>query len=544
MVRLAVLAASAALTAAPVVVVAQQIFDVWSTTWDRSSLFAYENLSPNPINFVSPGSTGAADITIDDTSVLQSMVGYGATLTDSSAQLLSTLKSQNSGNYNSILNTLFNPTDSSTGTAGLSYLRVPLGASDFSSSAYSFDDVSGDTSLNNFNIDNAPSYLFSVIKDIQTVNPYLKIHLLPWSPPGWMKDSGTMKGGSFISSYSSVYANYLLKALQGFKNKGITAYAIGIQNEPENSDTTYPTCLITADQEAQIGAALRSLMNSNGFSSTRIIGYDHNWIDAAAYPVTLMNDASSAFAGVAFHCYLGSVGQQDSFHNAYPNKEIYFTECSGQYGTDWWSDIKWYMDTIFIGAAEHYASSGLLWALALDGNGNPKLPGTDSCSTPCRPVVTINNDGSYSYNQEFYVLAQASKAILPKDTNGPFGKRIGVSLSGGSAWALRVTAYVTARTNSADWLRYSLVVLNWDDTTNGSWDPTPVTATIEFRGQQATYTFLVGVTTLTWYAANQGHSRREDGVKFTELFGNNSTFVPAQNEPEEEPKLFRFRRHV
>ena len=54
----------------------------------------------------------------------------------------------------------------------------------------------------------------------------------------------------------------------------------------------------------------------------------------------------------------------------------------------------------FVGAAEHYASSGLMWTLALDGNGNPKLPGTDSCSTPCRPVVTINSDGSYSYNQE------------------------------------------------------------------------------------------------------------------------------------------------
>ena len=60
------------------------------------------------------------------------------------------------------------------------------------------------------------------------------------------------------------------------------------QNEPENSDSTYPTCLINPQQEAQIGTTLRSLMNSNGFSNTRIIGYDHNWVDAAAYPVTLV----------------------------------------------------------------------------------------------------------------------------------------------------------------------------------------------------------------------------------------------------------------
>ena len=31
-------------------------------------------------------------------------------------------------------------------------------------------------------------------------------------------------------------------------------------------------------------------MNSNGFSSTKIIGYEHNWSDAANYPVQLVRD--------------------------------------------------------------------------------------------------------------------------------------------------------------------------------------------------------------------------------------------------------------
>jgi hypothetical protein len=48
-------------------------------------------------------------------------------------------------------------------------------------------------------------------------------------------------------------------------------------------------------------------------------------------------------------------------------------------------------------------------------------------------------------------MAQASKAIVPKDAGGPTGKRIAVSVQGGSSWALRVGAYVTARKNSADW---------------------------------------------------------------------------------------------
>ena len=53
-----------------------------------------------------------------------------------------------------------------------------------------------------------------------------------------------------------------------------------------------------------------------------------------------MQQAYNAFAGVSFHCYGGNVAQQDNFHNIYPEKEIYFTECAGTIGSDWWSDIK------------------------------------------------------------------------------------------------------------------------------------------------------------------------------------------------------------
>jgi len=68
-------------------------------------------------------------------------------------------------------------------------------------------------------------------------------------------------------------------------------------------------------------------------------------------------------------------------------------------------------------------------------------------------------------------------------------------------WALRVNAFVTERTTSTDWKRYSLVVLNWADTTSGAWNPQPVKTSINFKGKQAFWTFPVGVTTIWWYAA-------------------------------------------
>jgi len=101
-----------------------------------------------------------------------------------------------------------------------------------------------------------------------------------------------------------------------------------------------------------------------------------------------------------------------------------------------------------------------MWNLALDGSGLPILPGTDSCVGGCRGVVQINSGGSWSVNQEFYAMAQASKAILPRDIGGPWGQRIGVSVGGSLDGALMVGAYKTGRVLSSDWNRYSIVVLN------------------------------------------------------------------------------------
>lgn len=81
----------------------------WQTTWDRNMLFTYFQPTPDPINFVTPGTIGSADIVIDDSSVYQTVYGFGASLSklggcfsgpsvndvvlaDSSAELLNNLK--------------------------------------------------------------------------------------------------------------------------------------------------------------------------------------------------------------------------------------------------------------------------------------------------------------------------------------------------------------------------------------------------------------------------------------------------------------------
>ena len=123
-------------------------------------------------------------------------------------------------------------------------------------------------------------------------------------------------GVTVFTSYSDAQverpsvANYLLRCIQGMNGMGFVPYAISLQNEPQNSRNDYPTMLLPVSQEAAVGVALRRLLNNNSLSNVKIIGYDHNWNNAATYPVQLMQQAGSAFTGAAFHCYEGSVSQQ------------------------------------------------------------------------------------------------------------------------------------------------------------------------------------------------------------------------------------------
>lgn len=73
-------------------IVSQQIYDVFNTTWDRKALFTYTNYGSNPINFASGVPAGDAVINISPGTVYQTMDGFGATLTDSSAELMANMK--------------------------------------------------------------------------------------------------------------------------------------------------------------------------------------------------------------------------------------------------------------------------------------------------------------------------------------------------------------------------------------------------------------------------------------------------------------------
>jgi glucosylceramidase len=378
---------------------AQQV-TVVETDGDQSKL-----LQSQPALTFSAGQ-GANAITVDSTTTFQTMDGFGAALTDSSAWLIA--NQLNASQQAAFMQQLFDP----HAGIGLSFLRQPMGASDFSQSGnYSYDDMAAgqtDPQLTHFSVAHDQTYLIPLLKQALAINPMLKIIAEPWSPPAWMKTSGTMNGGKVNTAMFGPLASYFVKFVQAYNAAGIPIYAVAPQNEPENSNMSYPTALLSAPDEANFVANYLAPAFAGSGINTAIIGYEHNWNDTT-YPTTLLAGSAAPYLlGTAFHCYAGSVASQSTVEAAYLNKGIWFTECSGTVGSSFSGDLVWNTSNLLIGATRNWARSVLLWNLVLNRNSGPQNGGC----TNCRGVVTINGS-TITPNVEYYVLAHLAKYVMP-----------------------------------------------------------------------------------------------------------------------------------
>lgn len=187
-----------------------------------------------------------------------------------------------------------------------------------------------------------------------------------------------------------------------------------MQNEPLNPTPGYPSALVPASAQATfIGKYLGPALAQAGFGDTKILAYDHNW-DHPEYPQTVLADpdANRYVAGSAFHCYGGDVSGQTTVKAAYPDKDIWFTECSGTVGSSFSGDLAWNARNLLIGATRNWARSVILWNIALDQKSGPINGGCEHC----RGVVTIDTSTSpptITRNVEYYVLAHLGKFVLP-----------------------------------------------------------------------------------------------------------------------------------
>lgn len=379
--------------------------EVWVTLGDQSKMLVQE-----PSVRFSPDTTNGQEIVVNPDEVYQQIEGFGAAMTDSSATLL--MNSLDPGARERVMRSLFTTQENGI---GLSYVRIPMGASDFALKDYTYDDQptgSVDPDLNGFSVAYDEAYIIPALQQALKLNPQLRFMGSPWSAPAWMKASGTTHGGDLLPKYYQAFANYHLHFVQAYMAAGLPIDSITPQNEPMYSTDGYPTMSMSPKaQQTFVRDFLGPVFRQAGLS-TRILILDHNW-DLTNYPMAVLDDPAAAeyVDGVAFHCYGGDVANQSLVHNAHPEKGIWFTECSGgDWATNFGDNLSWNMRNLVIGNIRNWGKSVILWNLALDQNAGPQNGGCGNC----RGVVTINTtSGQVKYNEEYYVLGHVSKFVSP-----------------------------------------------------------------------------------------------------------------------------------
>lgn len=387
---------------------------VWLTRGDQMKLLNKEGDLP-----ITANTTGSWPVITVDTSITyQAVDGYGAALTGSSAYLINKKLSANQRQV--VLEKLFDP----QAGIGISYLRLTMGASDFSLSDFSYNDLPAgqtDFQLEQFSLSQDLNDVIPVLKQIVGIAPQINIMGSPWSPPAWMKTNGSMKGGRLRTDCYDVYARYFVRYIQAMKDQGIIITSVTPQNEPLYFTANYPCMEMQAAHQLTFIKDHLGPQFEAAAINTKIIVYDHNW-DVTDYAITILNDpvARNYVAGSAFHAYAGNVSAMSIVHNAHPDKELHFTEISGgAWATDFGGNLMWYMRHIFIGTANNWSRSSLMWNLALDENYGPQNNG---CSN-CRGVITISQaNGQVNYNEEYYAIGHFSKFVRPG------ARRIGLTL--------------------------------------------------------------------------------------------------------------------
>ena len=399
----------------PVVPVPTGDVAIYTTT---SSLT--RDLTRDAVNFSPKDNLAPTTITLNPAEQYQTMDGFGAAITGSTCYNLLLMKP---ADRHAFLTETFSDKDG----FGFSYIRISIGCSDFSLSEYTCCDTKG---IENFALQSEEKdYILPILKEILAINPSIKVIAAPWTCPKWMKvesltdrtplDSWT--NGQLNPDYYQDYATYFVKWIQAFKAEGIDIYAVTPQNEPLNRGNSASLYMEWEEQRDFVKTALGPQMKAAGLS-TKIYAFDHNYnydnIESQKnYPGKIYEDAAASqyLAGAAYHNYGGNREELLNIHQAYPEKELLFTETSiGTWnsGRDLSKRLMEDMEEVALGTINNWCKGVIVWNLMLDNDRGPNREG--GCQT-CYGAVDINNSDYKTIirNSHYYIIANLSSVVKP-----------------------------------------------------------------------------------------------------------------------------------
>ncbi len=340
-------------------------------------------------------------IVVDSGKKYQEILGFGAAFTDAACYTFNRL---DPAEREKLFHELFHPSE-----MGLSVCRTCMGASDYSTEVFSYDEGDPDPEMKRFSIAHDQPYVLPMLREARKANPDLFLFSSPWSPPGWMKAGGSMLGGSMRKRAFAPYAQYFLKFLQAYAAEGVPVQAVTVQNEVDtDQDGRMPACLWGQEYEIEfVKNHLGPLLQKNGVG-TKIWILDHNY-NLWGRAICELDDADlrKYCSSVAFHGYAGDANMMSKVHEAHPEAHLYWTEggpdyTDPNYATEWadWAET-------FTEALRNWCQAVSGWNLALDEKGRPNIG-----PFPCGGMVTIHSQSrQITQSGQYWAFAHFSRQV-------------------------------------------------------------------------------------------------------------------------------------
>lgn len=347
-------------------------------------------------------------VAVNDRVRYQRIGGIGAAMTDASAWLL--YDQLPAASRSLVMRDLF-------GRSGirLSFLRVPIGASDFTVAGrpYSYDEMpagESDPTLAHFSIAHDQPYLMPLLRQAVELNPQLQLLASPWTAPSWMKSNDALNDidakGALLPSAYGPYAQYFVRFIEAYAREGVRIGAVTPENEPSDGYRGIPFPGMTLPIGAEstwVAQDLAPALRAAGLG-TRIYGADNSW-DELSWGVGLLSgSAAPSLAGLAWHCYFGSPANMSRFHDAFPAFDQIVDECSPEIRPLFTAEY-------LIASLRNWASSVALWNLALDPQGGPVESPNVGCPG-CSGVLTIDErNHTVAFSKRYFQLGQVSRFV-------------------------------------------------------------------------------------------------------------------------------------
>lgn len=287
-------------------------------SWGKERLQTQDNT----ILFTEDDGTENAVVNLYPEMTYRTTEGFGGALTDAAGYVFSRM---NEKQKEQVLDMYF-----SEKNMNYNLVRIHMDSCDFSTHLYSAVTDEKDAELSSFSFEDTEKYIIPLLDAAQSkAGKKLKIMLSPWSPPAFMKTNHNRKnGGSLKPEYRALWAEYLCKYIEIFRNRGYEVVRMSIQNEPK-AVQTWDSCVYSGQEEKEfLRDYLYPALKRHNLEDIEVFIWDHNKERLFERAQAVIDkDTDSMISGLAFHWYSGDHFEAlDLVREQYPDKKLILSE--------------------------------------------------------------------------------------------------------------------------------------------------------------------------------------------------------------------------